>query len=345
MSKRTNTSNQQSTQGTTSFADACDNSLLDVTFRERSHHLAGVDKTPRPATRRRARPANASAEEEALTGTLTGLDWAHSRSDAATGKRSIPRRRPVRRSNRQRWFRRILVILPLLLGLIFAGHFLLTAPYFQVQHIVIQGTSNAQMITAIQQLHLDGNNIFLADTTADAARVGALPPVARANVTRSLPDSLVVQVVERQPVLIWQVGTHQYSVDAVGALIAQVQQPGDLPIIKDEHERDLRGQPFRPGGKIDPLIVQMARQLLERLPTEANVASFSLDETLNYGLIVISADGWQARFGGPDNLENKIQELAAILHLVKQQGQPLALVDLRFGFYPYYRLKGSQTGP
>ncbi|HEX6779691.1 MAG TPA: hypothetical protein VF099_15905, partial [Ktedonobacterales bacterium] len=70
-----------------------------------------------------------------------------------------------------------------------------------------------------------------------------------------------------------------------------------------------------------------------------------LHDTLDYGLVMVSADGWQARFGGPNDLDTKIKELTAILQLVKQQGQQLALVDVRFGYYPYYRLKGSATTP
>jgi len=310
MSKRNQVSSLQTAREAKPQAGASGASLRDVTFRKQSHLPLDIATSPRTASTRRRTP---------------------------------PAGRPIRRSRRKRWLRRLLVIVLVLLGLFFGGHTLLTASYFQVQHIIIEGTDNAEVLAAIGQLHLEGGNIFLTDTNAQAARVESLPPLASARITRSLPNTLVVQVVERQPVLIWQVGTAQYTVDAGGVLIAQAQQPDKLPIVTDEHKRDLRGRPFEPGGKIDPQIVQMAWQLLERLPTEISI-TFSLDDTLQYGLVMRSSDGWLARFGGPDNLENKIQELAAIVHLVKQQGQQLALVDLRFGFYPYYRLESS-SGP
>ena len=85
----------------------------------------------------------------------------------------------------------------------------------------------------------------------------------------------------------------------------------------------------------------MAHQLLERIPTASGITRFTLSDTLAYGIVLNSADGWQARFGGPDSLDTKINELAAILQFIKQQGQQLALIDLRFGFYPYYRLKSQ----
>jgi hypothetical protein len=112
-----------------------------------------------------------------------------------------------------------------------------------------------------------------------------------------------------------------------------------LTVIVDEHPLDLAGNAVAPGGKVDPAIVNMARQLLERLPRELGIPNFSLRNTLAYGMVVLSADGWQARFGGPQDLETKIQMLGAILHIARQREQQLALVDLRFGFYPYYRLQ------
>ncbi len=274
-----------------------------------------------------------------MPSTMIGLSWARSGAHLHAGSK-----RRVVRSRRERWLRRALVVVPLVVSVAFGLHTLLTAPYFEVQQITIQGTRSGQVIAAIKRLHLTGVNIFLADTSADAAHIETLPPIAAASVTRSLPNTLLVRVVERQPVLIWQVGAVLYSVDAGGAIIAQVQQAGGLPVIRDEHSRDQDGHPFAPGGKIDPKIIQMARQLLEQVPTASGITSFTLRDTLAYGIVLISADGWQARFGGPDNLQNKINELAAILQLVRQQGQQLALIDLRFGYYPYYRLKGANAG-
>ena len=349
MLKHAKAKNQQAPPESVRAGHIAGSSLVDVTFHEREHTAVDAAKASHQEKRRVVRPASAraSVDDEPLPSTLIGLGWSSARSlkDKSADTPAIRTRRPARRSSRGRWLLRLLIWAPLALGLIFGGHFLLTASYFQVQHIQIEGTRNEQLITTIQQLQLGGANIFLANTSADAAQVEALPPVSSANVTRSLPDTLVVHVVERHPVLIWQVGSSTFQVDATGVLIDQVQQTNGLPVVSDEHQRDHNGQPFKPGEKIDPAMVQMARQLLERLPAEAGITSFSLHDTLDYGLVMVSADGWQARFGGPNDLDIKIKELTAILQLVKQQGQQLALVDVRFGFYPYYRLKGSATTP
>lgn len=275
--------------------------------------------------------------------TVIGQSWARSGALRNTNLRGPPRRRPVR-SRRARWLRRFIFVVPPLVAASFGLYSLFTVPYFAIQHITVEGTRNGQVLAAIQQLHLTGDNIFLADTRADAAEIRTLPPIADASVSRQFPDTLVVQVVERQPVLIWQVANALFSVDSGGAIIAQVQQAGGLPIITDEHRLDQQSKPFAPGGKIDPKIIQMARQLLERIPTASGITSFTLHNTLAYGIVLDSAEGWQARFGDPDDLDTKIQELAAILQFVRQRGQQLALIDLRFGFYPYYRLKGSGGG-
>jgi len=350
MFKRSNkTNNRQPAPGNKVARLANDSGLVDVTFSEKRHDQINALKGARSGERKPAQPthpvAATLAEDEPPASALVGIGWARSGALKHAGMHGSPQRPQPPKSRRLRWSRRLLIIVPLLLGLVFGVHALLTASYFQVHHVIVEGTRNAQLIAAIQRLPLEGVNILLADTSADAAQIKALPPVADASVTRSLPDTLLVHIVERQPVLIWQVGAAQYSVDADGAIIAQVQQPDGLSIVTDEHTSDQRGQPFAPGGKIDPQIVQMARQLLEQVPTATDITSFTLQDTLHYGLVLLSADGWQARFGSPDHLGNKIKELAAILQLVKRQGQQLALVDLRFGFYPYYRLKSPGAEP
>ncbi len=349
MFRSNKTNNRQPAQGTRVARLTSESGLVDVTFGKKRHDQSNALKGARSDERKPARTANPGAsslaEDESMPAALTGISWARSGALKHAGMAASPKRPQPPRNRRLRWIRRLLIIVPLLLALVFGLHALLTASYFQVHRITVEGTRNAQLLTAIQRLHLEGVNIFLADTSADATRIKTLPPVADASVTRSLPDTLIVHIVERQPVLIWQVGAALYSVDANGAIIAQVQQADGLSVVTDDHTHDQRGHSFAPGGKIDPQIVQMARQLLEQIPTATDIPSFTLQDTLHYGLVLLSADGWQARFGGPDHLDNKIKELAAILQLVKRQGQQLALVDLRFGFYPYYRLKSPGVEP
>jgi hypothetical protein len=287
-------------------------------------------------------------EQAAPSTSLTGLGWAHLRTLGQPRPPEVPPSMPAQQARSQshpvRWLWRALLLVMLLAALIAGAMFLLNTAYFRIQHLRIEGSANPQILAEIQALHLEGENIFLANTRQDEASIRALPAVSSANVSRSLPDTLVIQVVERQPVLIWQMGNQQFSVDASGVLITQVQEPQSLPVVTDEHQLDATGRPFAPGGKIDPAIVKMARQLLERLPRELGISNFSLQNTSAYGMVVISADGWLARFGGPQDLGTKIQMLGAILRIAQQRQQALALVDLRFGFYPYYRLQSAATG-
>lgn len=279
---------------------------------------------------------------------MTGLGWARMRDLGQPRPPVTPPVQPPNQSGKQprrrRWLWRLLLFFVLISGLAAGMVYLLNAAYFRVQHLTIEGTSNPQILAGIQALHLEGENIFLSDMRQDTARIETLPAVASAHVTRSLPDTLVIQVVERQPVLIWQVDRQMWSVDASGVLIAQVQDSHGLPMVSDDHPLDRSGKPFAPGGKIDPAIVSMARQLLERLPRELGDTKFSLVNTSAYGMVVDSAEGWQARFGDPQDLETKIQMLGAILRIAQQRQQSLALVDLRFGFYPYYRLQTPAAG-
>lgn len=88
---------------------------------------------------------------------------------------------------------------------------------FEVRHVEVHGVATGPRLAVIAAA-LEGptNSMLLVDLNAARARLKALPWVAEASVSRRLPDTMIVDVVERRPVALWQFRRRLVAVDATG---------------------------------------------------------------------------------------------------------------------------------
>lgn len=105
---------------------------------------------------------------------------------------------------------------------------------FEVRHVEIQGIRHMPRLPVYTAALAGGTNaMLLVDLPAVRARLTALPWVADASVARRLPDTLVVEVVERRPIALWQYRQRLVAIDATGKpLTAQrLERFGTLPLV------------------------------------------------------------------------------------------------------------------
>ncbi|HEV2582313.1 MAG TPA: FtsQ-type POTRA domain-containing protein, partial [Ktedonobacteraceae bacterium] len=135
-----------------------------------------------------------------------------------------PMRTPIPpRSSRTRkrgWLRRFLGFFSVLVLAIAAISFALFSPNFRVRGVAVMGTTNPTLIHEIGQMNMVGQNIFLLNVASLTDQIDALPPIEAADVQKAWPDQLVITVVERLPVILWQTPQQTYSVDSHGVVIA-----------------------------------------------------------------------------------------------------------------------------
>lgn len=105
---------------------------------------------------------------------------------------------------------------------------------FEVRHVEVSGVKNMPRLP-VYTAALDGatNSMLLVDLEQVRTRLMALPWVADASVGRRLPDTLVVDVVERRPIALWQYKHRLAAIDKTGrALTADdLQRFGRLPLV------------------------------------------------------------------------------------------------------------------
>jgi cell division protein FtsQ len=105
---------------------------------------------------------------------------------------------------------------------------------FAVRNVEIKGRDNIDR-DAIYDIAMEQQSraMPLVDLDAMRARLMAIGWVADARVSRRLPDTLVVDIVERQPTAIWQNRQRLALIDQKGVVIAPVSVTAmpDLPIV------------------------------------------------------------------------------------------------------------------
>jgi hypothetical protein len=257
---------------------------------------------------------------------------------------------PVR-SGRQKaqagsFWRRILISTALLVIGIVGSSFALSSTNFRVRQIDIMGTQNQRLVESIQRMGIQGQNIFLLDVGELTTRIESFPMVASANLSKQLPNLVIINIVERTPVLRWQTRRGIFSVDSKGVVIGTASDTtgtGHLMTVVDAREG--AAQQVHPGALLNAADIAFATQAFTYLQQLPGVPSFTLRYDVVSGqgsFIVVSSAGWLAYLGGSDDtnpLHDRLIELQQILSLAQQKQLNLATIDLRFGLRPVYTLK------
>lgn len=281
-------------------------------------------------------------------------------------RRSLPQQHtpiPVRSGHfkRRRGFLwRIFGLFVGLAVLTMACTYALTGPAFRIEQVSVTGTHSDALLRRIQQMGMQGQNIFLIDVPGLIERIDAIPEVASASLQKQWPNQLVIAVQERVPVLLWQTKYGTYSVDEQGVVIAAA-QPGmnHLLTVKDlrtyKKPASTAVPRIQPGDRLNGAEIAFAAQVFGQLPKMTGLATFTLlyddttpanngqGSTTNNGTFVIqSGAGWIAYLGAPGDpnpLSNRLVELQQILTLAQQQQLTLATIDVRYGLRPVYTVK------
>ena len=205
-------------------------------------------------------------------------------------------------------------------------HFFATEAFYVYEARVIDN----QLVPAeeiYQNSGLEGMSIFWINPTQVEATVVSLPNIKEAGVRCGLPDRVTIEVVERQPQVIWQQGEKRYWIDEEGAVLPA---RGDLPeatVIVDLDER-----PVQPGDRVDPQVIAGAQKLRSLLPELTTVQYAS-----HTGISFRSEQDWPIYLGQGEDIEQKVAIMKAMLQEIAAKGVQPQFIDLRFKGSPYYK--------
>jgi cell division septal protein FtsQ len=147
-----------------------------------------------------------------------------------------------------------------------------------------------------------GRNLFRLSTEPFTDGLLGLPTVAHARVEVRLPGTIAVTLVEREPILVWQVGDERLLVDREGSLFALARDAVredvvTLPVIDDRRAASVG---LTVGRTLDPVDLDAATRLGSLVPADLGSAASALAITVSdaHGFVVLARpEGWTAVFG------------------------------------------------
>jgi cell division protein FtsQ len=240
-----------------------------------------------------------------------------------------PRRPPVDPRFRQRWVDarraesqhrlRILIAAVAAGCLLLAGGVALDSSLFGARHVRVVGALRVTPASVVAAARLSGAPpLVRLNTGAVAARIEALPWVAKASVKRAWPDSVVITVVERTAVAQVSGASGPEPVDAAGRVLASAMSPsfGDLPAVVGLQGgapgTTVRAAPPVPGGG-----AAMAELLAAASAVPSAVAGDrpTISLQASRGLVVtLAGDPLQVVLGPPTQLAQKFAALSDLLN-------------------------------
>jgi cell division protein FtsQ len=295
----------------------------------------------RATTSRRAQPARQAARS---TGRESGRAGNRRRQPvvvlseptrAQATKPEAPRRVPLREREWPRKLGRVGLRVGMVVGVawaLLAGgrevyEYATTSSRFEVQHLTFEPTEHVDDETLRELLAIEpATNILSLDLEQLGARLTEHPWVAQASVTRNLPDTLAIEIVEHEAAAIVLAGRF-YLVDEQGVPFKQLEpgERGELPIITGIDRDSLRDPEAR-----DRAVATIARGL-------SILELYQAKQRPRLGEIHLAEDGsvvlYTAHTGtqlvlGRDEFEQRLARWDALRVALGDRAERLAVVHL-----------------
>lgn len=219
-------------------------------------------------------------------------------------------------------------------------------PAFGFQRLEVAGNAVTTVAAVADQLGVArGTNLVSLTTAPIVERLRQIPAVADATVTVRLPDLIRVDLDERKPILLWQVGTRRFAADGDGRLFSEVGPTtpaavASLPVIVDQR---VSSAGLGLQSTLDPTDLDAAKRLGSLTPAQigSHASRLLVTVTDEKGFTVGSGPGgWVAVFGfygvsqrTPALIPGQVQLLGALLAGREDTVLTVVLADDRDGTY------------
>jgi cell division septal protein FtsQ len=231
----------------------------------------------------------------------------------------------------------------LLVGVLgFVLYYLWSAPFFSVDAIDVSGLVRLSDAEINAVADVVGKSIIFVDPVKIEQELGAaFPELEKISVETEVPNKVVINLVERQPVLAWEQDGQTYWIDEYG-LAYQPQGDANPSIIV--HGSDLMTSP-----ETDSELVEDNSAQVQKIPLELVKSIQILSEKIpenspitydnQHGIGWFDSRGWQVYFGADGDMDLKWKVYWKTFKRLKKAGIQPALISVEHVHAPYYRLE------
>ena len=230
-------------------------------------------------------------------------------------------------------------MISLLLGM--ALYLAWTLPMFRINAAQVNGNQRIKTDEINAVLDIAGQPIFSLLPSELERRIRSnYPEVSSANVSLELPNAVSVQVVERQPVLLWQENNAYTWIDEDGIAFRPRGVEGADKLISvnalaaPPHGQPTADDPLSPAPYIPEDMVRAIQFLAPKVPPDSK-----LTYDPHYGLGWVDSHGWQAYFGSDSkDMSTRWLVYQSLVNSLLQRGIYPVFISVQYSNAPYYRL-------
>lgn len=194
------------------------------------------------------------------------------------------------------------------------------------ENVTFRGVTYANADELYAQSGVDSWNIFWLSPSSIRERLVALPTVADAQVRVQLPNLIVVDVQEEQPVALWVTQAGNFWLLPDGAALPEP-APGKAGLLQIiDPQRDAQAWGDTTGTAIDGDVLQSAQTLLSYMPAVDQIY-FNKGVGLNFHL---PDSGAWVYWGDGLNMDKKYTNIVAIQRQLRSAGSQPKIIDVRF---------------
>jgi cell division protein FtsQ len=255
-------------------------------------------------TERRDRDADPEAtERQRPERRRPGRDAAERRRNRRGRRSRLARERTAAAPSRRKVLRRRWVALLSLLTVVGVAYVLFFTSLLGVRSVDVVGANSVppeqvRAVAAVPQLRA----MLRVDTDAIRDRVLAMPGVATADVSRSWPSTIEIEITERTAIGYYERGDGEHLVDATGVDFKVVQdKPAGLPLLKVARATPGDG----PTRAVTAVLAAIPEQLRGQVVAAGAATAGSVELNLSNGKVV--------RWGDAGETDRKAKVLAALL--------------------------------
>jgi cell division septal protein FtsQ len=218
-------------------------------------------------------------------------------------------------------FSMVLVLSALLLHM-------LSSPDYYINSINLAGSKNIPGDEIYRLSGVAGLNVLWLDPNQVKKNVELIPGIKSMVIDTQWTNTIYIQVVENEPVLVWSQGGQTVWVDKDGVTFpARGQNPNVIPIVVDD-----ANTPLAPNSRIPVNAIQGALQL-KQLRNNIELLHYDAVNGLSY------QDGrnWRGYFGVGTDMEMKLAVYETLVANLVARGVKPTMISVVNKDAPYYR--------
>ncbi|MGB4505267.1 MAG: FtsQ-type POTRA domain-containing protein [Syntrophaceticus sp.] len=223
------------------------------------------------------------------------------------------KRRKGRRKNRDRRKpARFLKSLLLIILSVLAVYYFSQSPFFALKKIEVKGNMKVTQEEIVQKSGLSpGINYFEMDTELIKKRLSSIPLVETVTVKKHLPDRVVINIKEREPLALFCVQDSLAVIDGKGYCLEKctISKNYNLPIITG-----LKPKSLNPGERVSES--QCLEPVLAVLDEDAQQLISEINLAEDDNLVAYTRQGIPVLLGNSEKLPEKLDFVASYLDLL-----------------------------